>query len=137
MLDIEKNQWRRGDGLLPQPLWYLELGVFGDAVIVTSAWETVHAPSTKSWSIPVRVLENCVVNSTSQPVQWTPIADTPYKRSSLLTNSKQPVLVGGFREGRTTNKRYPSSIIDIQLANYHSLRAVRLLSPSAITRFWC
>ena len=102
VLDIEKNRWRKGRGVLPQPLWYLELGVFGDVVIVTSAWETVHSPSTKSWKIPVRVLEDSVTNSSFQPIKWIPIADTPYKRSTLLTNSKQPVLVGGSREGRTT-----------------------------------
>ena len=48
------------------------------------------------------VLEDSVTNSSSQPIQWTPIADTLYKRSSLLINSKQPVLVGGFREGQPT-----------------------------------
>ena len=130
VLDIEKNQWRRGHGVLPQPLWYLELGVFGDAVIATSAWETVHAPSTKSWSIPVCVLEDSVTNSSSQPIQWTPIADTPYKRSSLLTNSKQPVLIGGFREGRTTKDihRYTPDRWEIagQLSQPQS-------SPSVIT----
>ena len=76
------------------------------------------------------VLENCVANSTSQPVHWTPIADTPYKRSSLFTNSKQPVLVGGFREDRTTKDihRYTPDHWEIagQLSQPQS-------SPSVIT----
>ena len=95
VLNIEENQWSSGCGLLPQPLDGLKLGVFGDAVILTSAWTSTTTPTTKSWKIPVHVLEDSVTNSSSQPIQWTPIANTPYYQSSLLTNSKQPVLVGG------------------------------------------
>ena len=102
VLNVEENQWSSGRGLLPQPLDGFKLGVFGDAVILTSAWDSTTTPTTKSWKIPVRVLEDSVTNSSSQPIQWTPIADTPYYESSLLTNSKQPVLVGGFRGGRPT-----------------------------------
>ena len=105
VLNVEENQWSSGHGLLPQPLYGLKLGVFGDAVILTSAWinTTTCTSTTKSWKIPVHVLEDSVTNSSSQPIQWTPIADTPYYRSSLLTNSKRPVLVGGF-EGRQPTK---------------------------------
>ena len=102
VLDIEENQWSSGRGLLPQPLGGLKLGVFGDAVILTSARVTPTTSTTKSWKIPVRVLEDSVTNSSSQQFRWTPIADTLYSRSSLLTNSKQPVLVGGNRGGQPT-----------------------------------
>ena len=95
VLNVVENQWSSGHGLLPRPLYALKLGVFGDAVILTSAWISTTTPTTKSWKIPIRVLEDSVTNSSSQPIQWTPIADTLYYRSSLLTNSKQPVLVGG------------------------------------------
>ena len=95
VLNVEENQWSSGRGLLPQPLYGFKLGVFGDALILTSAWDSTTTPITKSWKIPVHVLEDSVTNSSSQPIQWTPIADTPYYHSSLLTNSKQPVLVGG------------------------------------------
>ena len=103
VLDIQKKQWSNGHGLLPQPLSGLKLKVFRDAVILTSARNSSTTSTTKSWKIPVRVLEDSVTNSSSQPIQWTPIADTPYCRSSLLTNSKQPILVGGHsREGQPT-----------------------------------
>ena len=95
VLNIEKNQWSSGRGLLPQPLYAFELGVFGDTVILTSAWISTTIVTTKSWKIPVRVLEDSVTNSSSQLIQWTPVANAPYFRSSLLINSKQPVLVGG------------------------------------------
>ena len=100
VLDIEENQWSSGRGLLPRPLYNFKLGIFGDVVILTSAWTTT--TTTKSWKIPVRVLEDSVTDSSSQPIQWTPIADTPYYQSSLVTNSEQPVLVGGFRGGQST-----------------------------------
>ena len=102
VLNIEENQWSSGRGLLPQPLYDFKLGVFGDAVILTSAAISLTTLTTKAWKIPVRVLEDSVTNSSSQPIQWTPIADTPYYQSSLLTNSKQPVLVGGHRGGKPT-----------------------------------
>ena len=102
VLNVEENQWSSGRGLLPQPLKNLKLGVFGNAVILTSARISTTTTTSKSWKIPLRVLEDSVTNSSSQPIQWTPIADTPYFGSSLLTNSKQPVLVGGFRGGRPT-----------------------------------
>ena len=102
VLDIEENQWSSGRGVLPQPLYGFTLGVFGDAVILTSARISTTTSTTKSWKIPIRVLEDSVTNSSSQPIQWTPIADTPYDRSSLLTNRKQPVLVGGNRGGQPT-----------------------------------
>ena len=106
VLNVEENQWRSGRGLLPQPLYNFKLGVFGDVVIITSAWISTTTSTTKSWKIPVRVLEDSVTNSSSQPIQWTPIADTPYKSPSLLTNSKQPVLVGGHRGGQSTKDFY-------------------------------
>ena len=102
VLNVEENQWSNGRGLLPQPLESLKLGVFRDAVVLTSGWISTTTPTTKSWKIPVRVLEDSVTNSSSQLIQWTPIANTPYKSSSLLTNSKQPVLVGGHRGGQPT-----------------------------------
>ena len=102
VLNIEENQWSSGRGLLPQPLMGLKLGVFGDAVILTSARISTTTPTTKSWKIPVHVLEGSVTNSSSQPIQWTPIANTPYYQSSLLTNSKQPILIGG-ESGQPTN----------------------------------
>ena len=100
VLNIEENQWSSGRGLLPQPLYGFKLGIFGDAVILTGARDTKTTSTSKSWKIPVRVLEDSVTHSSSQPIQWTLIADTPYDRSSLLTNSKQPVLVGGSRGGQ-------------------------------------
>ena len=102
VLNVEENQWSSGRGLLPQPLSSLKLGVFGDAVVLAGAWISRTTPTTKAWKIPVHVLEDSVTNSSSQPIQWTPIADTLYKSSSLLSNGKQPVLVGGFREGQPT-----------------------------------
>ena len=102
VLNVEENQWSSGRGLLPQPLYCLYIGVFGDAVILTNGLTSTTTPTTKSWKIPVHVLEDSVTNSSSQPIQWTPIADTPYYWSSLLTNSKQPVLVGGDRGGQPT-----------------------------------
>ena len=106
VLNVEENQWSSGRGLLPQPLYGLRLGIFGDAVILTSAWISKTTPTTKSWKIPIHVLEDSVTNSSSQPIQWTPIANTPYCELSLLTNSKQPVLVGGFRGSQPTKDIY-------------------------------
>ena len=102
VLNVEENQWSSGRGLLPQPLYNFKLGVFGDVVILTCAWISTTTSTPKSWTIPVHVLEDSVTNSSSQPIQWTPIGDTPYKSPSLLTNSKQPVLVGGSGGGQPT-----------------------------------
>ena len=106
VLNVEENQWSSGRGQLPQPLSNLKIGVFGDAAILTSAMISATTRTTKSWKIPIRVLEDSVTNSSSQPIQWTPIADIPYYSPSLLTNSKQPVLVGGHRGGQPTKDIY-------------------------------
>ena len=106
VLNVEENQWSSGRGLLPQPLYCLKLGVFGDIVILTGAWIRKYTPTTISWKVPVLILEDSVTNSSSQPIQWTPIADTPYKSPSLLTNSKQPIFVGGHRGGQPTKDIY-------------------------------
>ena len=95
-LNVEETRWSSGRGLIPQPLYCFKLGVFGDAVILTSARISTSTSTIKSWKIPVRVLEDSLTNSSSQPIQWTPITDTLYFQSSLLTNGKQPALVGGF-----------------------------------------
>jgi hypothetical protein len=81
-----------------------KIGRFRDTVVLTSVRDTT--PTTKAWKIPVRVLEESVSNTSSQPIQWTPISDTLYYHSSLLINSKQPVLVGGFREHQPTRNIY-------------------------------
>ena len=106
VLDIKKNQWSSGRGLLPQPLYNLKLGVFGEVVVVTGAWISATTRTSKSWKFPVHVLEDSVTKSSSQPIQWTPIANAPQYSSSLLTNSKQPVLVGGVKEGQPTQDIY-------------------------------
>ena len=106
VLDTERNQWSSGRGLLPRPLMYLKIGRYGDTVVLTSARVTPGTPITKAWKIPVRVLEESVSNPSSQPIQWTPIPHIPYYESSLLTNSKQPVLVGGYRGGQPTRNIY-------------------------------
>ena len=103
VLNVEENQWSSGHELLPQPLMSFKLGIFGDAVILTGALSSTTTSIAKSWQIPVRVLEDSVTNSSSHPIQWTPIADAQYYESTLLTNSKQPVLVGGFK-GRQPTK---------------------------------
>ena len=41
VLNVEENQWSSGRGLLPRPLYAFKLGVFGDAVILTSAWISI------------------------------------------------------------------------------------------------
>ena len=106
VLDIKKNQWSTRRGLLPRPLYYPKLGVFGDAVILTGPWISATSRTTKSWKIPVRVVEDSVTKSSSQPIQWTPIANAPQYLSSLLTNSKQPVLVGGVTTPTQDMYRY-------------------------------
>ena len=130
VLDITKNQWSIGHGVLPQPLYLLKLGVFGDTVILTSALDTISTPTTKSWKIPVQVLEDSVTNSSSQPIQWTRIADTPYSGSSLLTNSKQPVCVGGYRDGQPTTSIYRYTSHNWELIGHLSQPCIR---PSVVT----
>jgi hypothetical protein len=97
VLDLTKNQWTSGHGLLLRPLWGLKLGVYEDTVVATCAWDTPTKATVNSWTIPVRVLMESVVNPSSQPLPWTPITDTPCFLPSLLANSKQPLLVGGFK----------------------------------------
>ena len=89
-------------------MYGLKLGVFGEAIILASAWVKVSEPTYESWEIPVRALEDSVINTSSQPIldQWKAITATPYKRSSLLTNSKQPILIGGHKGGQPTKEIY-------------------------------
>ena len=139
VLDTERNQWSSGYGLLPQPLWSLKMGRYGDTVVLTTAWNTPTTPITKAWKIPVRVLEESVSNPSSQPIQWTPIADTPYEDSSLLTNSKEPVLVGGVRGGQPTRNIYAfsSDQWDLigELSEQHIIPAVLAISDSSFLVF--
>ena len=51
VLNVEENQWSSGLGLLPQPLAFLKLGVFGDVVILNSAAISLTTRTTKSWKI--------------------------------------------------------------------------------------
>ena len=106
VLDTVRNQWNSGHGLLPQPLMNLKIGRYGDAVVISSAWDTASTSITKAWKIPIRMLMESVSNPSSQPIEWTTIADTPCYRSRLLTNSKQPVLVGGVRGDQPTRNIY-------------------------------
>ena len=139
VLDTERNQWSSGRGLLPQPLTSHNIGRYGDTVVLTSAWDTPTTPTNKAWKIPVRVLEESVRNPSSQPILWTPIADTPYYSSSLLTNSKQPVLVGGHRGGQPTRNIYAfhSDQWDLvgELSGQRSRPAVLAISDSSFLVF--
>ena len=125
VLDTVRNQWNSGHGLLPKPLMCLKMGRYGDIVVITSAWDTATKTTTKAWKISVRVLEDSVSNTSSQPMQWTPIADTLYDEPSLLTNSKQPVLVGGHRGGQPTRNIYAFSSNQWDLVGVLSEQRIR------------
>ena len=84
VLNVEENQWSSGRGLLPQPLHLFKLGVFGDAVILTNARISPNTSTTKSWKIPVCVLEDSVTNSSSQPIH---AVDTNCQYSILSVTS--------------------------------------------------
>ena len=105
VLNVAKKQWRIVPLLLPQPLYGFRLGVYNETVFLTGAWHAVSRPTTKSWKMPLDSLEKIISNSIP-PAKWTPIADTPYHGPSLLTNSRQPVIVGGFKGHELTNAIY-------------------------------
>ena len=102
VLDLSTNQWKIVSLTLPEPLYGLKLGVFGNNVLLTSGWSTISRPTDKSWSIQC----DSFLSTSNMTSQWTCIANTPYYGSSLLLNSKQPVLIGGFRARELTRGIY-------------------------------
>jgi cell division protein FtsB len=102
VLDFSTNQWKIMTVTLPEPLFAPTLGVFGDTVILTFGLVDPLNPSNKSWSIP----QTSFFSTSNKTLQWARLANTPTYLSSLLLNSKQPVLISGFRPHEMTKAIY-------------------------------
>ena len=97
VLNIESKQWYSPKSLqLPEPIFLCDMTISSGYVYI-GGWNAAKKSTKSYWRLPWSAVQQSVQSrdNTSSPVTWEKIADSPFFGSSLLPNSKLPVLFGG------------------------------------------
>ena len=97
VLNTESKQWYSLKSLqLPAPRHSCGI-TFSSGYVYIGGGANAANSSKSYWRLPWRAVQQSVQSrdNTSSPVTWEEIADSPFFASSLLPNSKLPVLFGG------------------------------------------
>ena len=101
VLNTESKQWYSLESLqLPEPIHTCGMAISSGYVYIGGG-NVAKKPNKKYWRLPWSAVQQSVQSrdNTPSPVTWKKIADSPFNGSSLLPNSKLPVLFG-----RSANK---------------------------------
>ena len=106
VLNTESKQWYSLKSLqLPEPINSCGMTISSGYVYIGGGWNVAKKPSKSYWRLPWSAVQQSVQSrdNTSSPVTWEKIADSPFIGSSLLPNSKLPVLFGGSNGQRRSD----------------------------------
>ena len=98
VLNTESKQWYSLKSLqLPEPIYSCGMTISSGYVYIGGGMNAAKKPSKSYWRLSWSAVQQSVQSrdNTSSPVTWEKIADSPFISSSLLPNSKLPVLFGG------------------------------------------
>ena len=96
VLNIELKQWYSLKSLkLPHPLYLCRVTTSDGYVYIGGGVNAAKGGIKRYWRLPWSAVQQSVQSRDSSPVIWEKIADSPLIASSMLTNSKLPVLFGG------------------------------------------
>ena len=98
VLNTESKQWYSLKSLqLPEPMHSCSMTISNGYVYIGGGMNGAKKLSKSYWRLPWSAVQQSVQSrdNTSSPVTWEKIADSPFITSSLLPNSKLPVLFGG------------------------------------------
>ena len=95
VLNTESKQWYTLQ--LPEPIYLCGMTISSGYVYIGGGLNTAEKPTKSYWRLPWSAVQQSVQSrdNISSPVTWEEIADSPLNGSSLLPNSKLPVLFGG------------------------------------------
>ena len=99
VLNTESKQWYSLNSLqLPEPIYLCDMTISSGYVYIGGAINAAEKANKSYWRLPWSAVQQSVQSrdNTSSPVTWEKIADSPFISSSLLPNSKLPVLFGGW-----------------------------------------
>ena len=97
VLNTESKQWYSLNSLhLPEPIYFCDMTISSGYVYIGGG-DAAKKSTKKYWRLLWSAVQQSVQSrdNTSSPVTWEKIADSPFNGSSLLPNSKLPVLFGG------------------------------------------
>ena len=98
VLNTESKQWYSLKSLqLPEPIFLCDMTISSGYVYIGGGMNAAEKANKSYWRLPWSAVQQSVQSrdNTSSPVTWEKIADSPFMLSSLLPNSKLPVLFGG------------------------------------------
>ena len=99
VLNTESKQWYSLNSLqLPEPIYLCDMTISSGYVYIGGGMNATKKPTKSYWRLPWSAVHQLVQSrdNTSSQVTWENIADSPFFGSSLLPNSKLPVLFGGW-----------------------------------------
>ena len=112
VLNTESKQWYSLKSLqLPEPICSCDMTISSGYVYIGGGGNAAKEASKSYWRLPWSAIQQSVQSrdNTSSPVTWEKIADSPFIASSLLPNSKLPVLFGG-EDDKTSEYKTRSDI---------------------------
>ena len=98
VLNTESKQWYSPKSLqLPEPIFLCGMTISSGYVYIRGGVNAAQKATKSYWRLPWSAVQQSVQSrdNTSSPGTWEKIADSPFIGSSLLPNSKLPVLFGG------------------------------------------
>ena len=113
VLNTESKQWYSLKSLqLPEPIFSCGMTISSGYVYIGGGRNAAEKAYKSYWRLPWSIVQRSVQSrdNTSSPVIWEKIADSPFRLSSLLPNSKLPVLFGGNESEIKSEDRRRSDI---------------------------
>ena len=98
VLNTESKQWYSLKSLqLTEPIFLCDMTISSGYAYIGGGGNAAERPTKSYWRLPWSAVQQSVQSrdNTSSPVTWEKIPDSPFFGSSLLLNSKLPVLFGG------------------------------------------
>ena len=103
VLNIESREWYRLKCLqLPEPLYCFNFTISSGYVYIGGGWNAAKRITNGYWRLPWSAVQQSIQNrdNVSAAVIWEEVAEPPFHASSLLPNSKLPIVFGGWDTGK-------------------------------------
>ena len=105
VLDINTLQWRIVNTHLPQPMFAPSATMCGESLVIVGFDTADNLSSNKTFLIVINeiISKQQLTTSTGEDNKWSRLANVPYFKTTPFPNSSPPVIIGGSKQGKTTN----------------------------------
>ena len=101
---FDGDQWTISKTCLPQPMWNISATTSNNSLIIAGY---AGADGYRNNGVYITTIDNIIDHSTTSSStdhnKWTQLASTPYWYTTIVPHTTPPVIVGGSKQGITTD----------------------------------